>query len=284
MAEVTSEKITIGANPVLREAKMPYDLGSIENPNYMMFRVFTIRGAIAGTGSDGTFIEDKSQQTVCLPIATNPGATYAQGWDEQKAGATASALIEGASTGFKNSGGVIDSMLDKISSAGDQLSGVLEDSWSLVGTGAGKVLNNQALGQAGGLSAFEQIYGVYSGPGYRTFNFTYSLKPMSEGETDTVREIVKFFKIHSAPKVRVQHISRIYSLPKAFKITHHYRAGENDNIHKIGYCACTSVGVAYGGDKFTTFDGSNGAPVQIELTLAFKELTLQSQKSIEEGY
>ncbi len=276
-----------GTSGQTKEIKMPYNLGTGQNPSYMMFTVFTIRGAIGGTGSDGTFIQEGTAPTVCLPIATNPGSTYAQGWDDQKSGAGTASAVEAADAMVKGGGmaGTIDAMMNKLSSAkvADK-AGIVEDTWALVGASAGKPILSPAAGQTGGLAAFEQIYAVYSGPGYRTINFTYSLKPMSEGETDTVREIVKFFKIHSAPKVRVQHISRIYTLPKAFKITYHYRAGENDNIHKIGHCACTSVGVTYGGDKFTTFDGSNGSPVQIELTLAFKELTLQSQKSIEEGY
>ena len=47
----------------------------------------------------------------------------------------------------------------------------------------------------------------------------------------------------------------------------------------IGHCALTNVGVTYGGDKFTTFDGTGGMPVQTDLTLQFKEMELLDRNS-----
>jgi len=59
--------------------------------------------------------------------------------------------------------------------------------------------------------------------------------------------------------------------------------GENQYMNKIGKCALTSINVTYGGERFTTFDGMD-APVQVNLTLAFKELQLQDSKSLAAGY
>ena len=50
-------------------------------------------------------------------------------------------------------------------------------------------------------------------------------------------------------------------------------------LFKIGHCACTNVGVSYGGEKYTTFDGTH-APVQIDLQLQFKEMELLNRAAV----
>ena len=69
-------------------------------------------------------------------------------------------------------------------------------------------------------------------------------------------------------------MTRLYELPAVFEISFYNGHRENTNLPKIGKCALTNVGVSYGGDKFTTFDGTGGAPVQADLTLQFKEMEL----------
>ena len=55
--------------------------------------------------------------------------------------------------------------------------------------------------------------------------------------------------------------------------------GESKWISKIGHCACTDVNVTYGGEKFTTFAGSH-SPIQIDITLSFKELELLNRQAV----
>ena len=55
------------------------------------------------------------------------------------------------------------------------------------------------------------------------------------------------------------------------------------HINKIARCALTSVAVAYGGDRFNTFQGTD-APVQTNLTLQFKEIELVTKTEMEKGY
>ena len=139
--------------------------------------------------------------------------------------------------------------------------------------------NLQAMGQA----SFDESFAVYGGPAYRTVSFSFSLMPLSEEDTIKIKDIVDFFKINSAPKSLAPGLVRIYELPHAFGITYHNKGGENEYMNKIGKCVLTNLSVTYGGEKFNTFDGFD-APVQVDITLSFKELQLQDSSSIANGY
>ena len=78
-------------------------------------------------------------------------------------------------------------------------------------------------------------------------------------------------------------MTRLYDLPNVFKISFHNGNSENTWLPKIGHCALTNVGVTSGGDKFTTFAGTRGMPVQIDLTLQFKEMELLDRDSFVAG-
>jgi len=146
-----------------------------------------------------------------------------------------------------------------------------------------KVLGGNIGAQSQGKAIFDESFAVYGGPAYRTFAFNFSLMPLSLADAITIKEIVDFFKINSAPKQLTANLARIYELPKAFGITYHNRDKPNTFMNKIGKCALTNIGVTYGGDKFNVFDGTD-VPVQIDLSLAFTELQLQDSTSMEAGY
>ena len=68
-----------------------------------------------------------------------------------------------------------------------------------------------------------------------------------------------------------------------FQPSFHTKAGaENTHLPKITKCALTDVGVTYGGDRYSEF--TNNAPVQVDLTLSFKEIALLSGADIEAGF
>ena len=54
------------------------------------------------------------------------------------------------------------------------------------------------------------------------------------------------------------------------------------HLNNIAKCALTNINVVYGGDRFSVF--TDAAPVQVDLTLQFKEVQLLSQDDMEKGY
>jgi hypothetical protein len=152
-----------------------------------------------------------------------------------------------------------------------------------VGLGvAGKVLGD-AGSTAMGVASFNQTMAFYQGPQFRTFNFSYQLLPQSPAEQRKIKQVVDFFKTASAPEQISSGLFRIYELPFVFTINFYGINGEMEHINKIAHCALTAVQVAYGGDRFNTFAGTD-APVQTNIQLAFKEIELVTKKEMEVGY
>ena len=131
-----------------------------------------------------------------------------------------------------------------------------------------------------GLRAVNQAIMSYSGPGFRSFTYNFSLKPFSATESETVHQIVDTFKTWSAPdQVKSTELTRVYNLPAVFKIQFFYGAQEHREIGHVGHCALTNISVTYGGSKFSTFAGTH-SPTQVDITLNFQELELLNREMV----
>jgi len=267
------------APPVnLNVAVFPPDLGlSNQNSNYMMFKTFTVLGGVGSSTSDITF--GGPHAWVCLPIPSGISTTYEQGWEQQEVGMASSGVGLGAEVakGDATVGGTVKDIVDTGRSAMGGMRGVM-------GT-FGKLITNEATVQrASGRATFSNSYVTYSGPAFRDFSYNFSLKPVDQKESNYIRDsIVSFFKVNSAPKQRAFKVSRIYELPKVFEISYHGKNGPMEHMNKIGKCALTSMNVVYGGDRFAVFD-PDSAPVQVDVTVAFKEIQLLDSEDMAAGF
>ena len=115
---------------------------------------------------------------------------------------------------------------------------------------------------------------------YRTFNFRHTFMPRSQAEAESVRRILNLFKFHMHPELSNAGLFYIY--PSEFEIKYFYRDRENTYFDKISSCVLEDMSVEYGGDIFSTFDDGN--PVEVNLTLKFKELELLTKERITQGY
>jgi len=134
-----------------------------------------------------------------------------------------------------------------------------------------------------GMRAVKQTMMSYGGPGFRSFSYTFSLKPFNSAETETVQRIIDTFTQYSAPNQNTTRYTRVYDLPYVFKIQFFYGASEHRYIAKVGHCALTNIGISYGGGKFSTFAGTH-APVQVDLTLNFQEMELLNREMMTRDY
>ena len=130
-----------------------------------------------------------------------------------------------------------------------------------------------------GRRALQQTMISYGGPGFRSFDWSFSMKPLSFVETGAADAIVNYFMVRSMPNQTEMEHTRVYNLPDVFKVQLFSNFHEAPWLFKIGHCACTNVGVTYGGDKFTTFDTTH-APVQIDLQLQFREMELLNRAAV----
>ena len=164
------------------------------------------------------------------------------------------------------------------------LSGITKEAVGTIGLiAAGQVLGG-ATQQATGKAAFNEQVVHYSGPAFRSFEFSFSLKPTSATDQMNIQQIVRFFKIGSMPDLLDSGgIGRVYELPLFFKIRFMGQSGELRYMNKIAFCALTGFNVKYGGDRFQTF-AANSAPVQTDISMSFKEISLLNKAAAQQGY
>jgi hypothetical protein len=232
-----------------------------------------------GTGrTAGELDATRTGNTVWLPMPQGGHQTsYQQGWSEgggMKAGL--SSFLSGIMNSTKKSQGQDGS--DTGGGAGEDIkqnTGTID--WAgVLGEGA-----KSAAGIAGLTGrVLAQSFMAYSGPGYRSHSFEFSLKPESENDSTEIENIVKFFKENSAPALMpTTELARIYKVPNVFEITFVPNAG----LHKIKASALETIEVKYGGEKYNIFKDDQ-MPVQVDISLNFKELEILNKKDVVGGF
>jgi len=130
-----------------------------------------------------------------------------------------------------------------------------------------------------------QLQVLFRGVGFRTFQFDFVFTPYSKEETETVNKIIKAFKYAAAPKINATaYFSQglFMEVPYPFRIQFFYKGEENPYVHRIGETVLENVSVDYGPNGWATFN--DGSPVQIKMTLQFKETVIVDKNRINSGY
>ena len=278
---------------------------------FMKFTTFSMKGGVGSGMSDINF--GGPYEHVCLPIPTGLNSQYGQSWDQkdvsigESAGGNIGEMVKTgeAAEEAKDLGvGVLKALASYAvagpagvlaSGGAQQAAGSLMKFLSgATGKGINEALEGAKVGAVGavlgaqgqrnlGQAGFSNSYMTYGGPAFRQFSFTFNLKALTQDNTLEIDKIVRFFKINSAPRVLQGGLYRIYELPRVFKISFHTKTGQlNQYLPKISKCALTGVGATYGGAKYSEF--TNNAPVETNLSLSFKEVSLLSQGDMINGY
>ena len=127
---------------------------------------------------------------------------------------------------------------------------------------------------------------MFRGTGRRSFSFSFTFIPKSAEETQIVHKIIKEFKIGMSPTFKTSGSTRELTIPDVFSIQYMHINGPNNYINKIGKCYLKTMDVAYGGDKFVTYNADKeGAPPQkTTISLSFQELEIMDRTLVEAGY
>lgn len=258
-----------------------YPLASMgANQDYIQFGVIEYRrqGLTGGpVGTNQTFEENQLAKrilgTVTLPIPSTIGDNNVQNYgpgnlnflQEQGIG-IAEAGIEGdlqrATTEAQN-------MLNSLVSESGR--GLAKSFFAnqAVGAFGGNIDLNQLLARDRGIIINPNMELLFTGPGLRNFTFQFKMTPRSAVEGEAIRQIIRVFKRHSAPKGRG---GNFLKTPDIFQIR--YLTGQKNHpfLNRFKLCALTNMQVNYTGDGvYATYD--NGTPVSMTMTLNFQELT-----------
>jgi hypothetical protein len=279
----------------------PEDLGvNAKSLNYMSFQAFTITGGVGSAKSDRKY--EMVGEPVYLPIPVegvqdqmmnNWGAE-----DVNFAQMTAAGALQGVGPqgGATSSTGLFQGLQDKVLGIGaegglmssirsavmeldtKEMEMVAQRGVAQAGVGLFRAALGNAALQTTGIAGFDETSVAYSGPQFRNFSFSFSLKPITQSEQIMIESIVGFFKEAASPREIEGELYRIYSLPKVFQIKFFNKGGESTSLPKLGKCALRNIGIKYGGDRFQTF-ATGHAPIQTDISLEFIELVLQTNGS-----
>lgn len=235
-------------------------------------------GAIAGVAIAESVIETvtkvRTLGVIELHVAAPPVAQYSANWENKELGALA-----GVGELFDKEG-----LLSTAGGVGDLVArGAIKAAASLPsGLGiTGEI--GASLDLASGKVANPYKEQLFSNMGFRQFAFNYKFVPRNFSEYKEVQRIIRLFKYHMHPENDPTGLFLEY--PSEFNIKYMYKGHENTHLSKISSCALTDIKITYGNqDAFTSFKGTDGAPAEINMQLAFTELETLTNDRIAEGY
>lgn len=124
---------------------------------------------------------------------------------------------------------------------------------------------------------------LYSHTDLRSFRFEVLLAPKSLKESQTIDEIVKLLRFHSAPEVNLNTGGFTFIPPAEFDITFFHRGIENTKMPRINTCVLNVIEVDYSPTGvYSTF--KNGYPVAVRLSLGFTEVEPLHKQRVAEGF
>lgn len=250
-----------------------------KNQNLAGKAVTGFAAGMVAAGAGGKVIETvrtvRTLGQINLHISQPPVARYSANWENKELGALA-----GLSTTEFNS----SDLLNAATGVGELgIRGAIKAAANLPSAiGIGGELG-ASLDLASGKVANPYKEQLFTSMGFRQFAFNYKFAPRNETEYNNVRRIIDLFKYHMHPENDPTGLFLEY--PSEFEIEYCYNGRRNEHLNKISQCALTDIKVTYGNqDAFTTFMGTNGAPVEINLELAFTELETLTNNRIADGF
>lgn len=125
---------------------------------------------------------------------------------------------------------------------------------------------------------------LFSHTPQRAFRLEILMAPKNQKESETVKNIIDTMRFHSAPEIdSIGGIIPTFIPPAEFDISFYHKGLPNTKIPKINTCALEQIEIDYAPTGvYSTF--SNGHPVAIRMSLAFRELEILHKQRVVQGY
>lgn len=157
-----------------------------------------------------------------------------------------------------------------------------------VGSGAARIVDGASNlirrgATAAGMPINPKIEVLFSHTVQRAFRMEILMAPKNEEESITVKNIIDTLRFHAAPELSNIGPIPIFVPPAEFDITFYHKGKENTKIPRINTCALEQIEVDYAPTGvYSTF--SNGHPVAIRVSLAFRELEILHKERVAQGF
>lgn len=117
---------------------------------------------------------------------------------------------------------------------------------------------------------------------FRQFQFDFELLARSVEESNAIRQIIKIFKWGMHPGRGGNTESTFLEYPNIFDV--YLLTPSSKYMFNIKQSVLTDINVDYGGSGSASFFKNTGAPVDIRLSLQFKELSILTKEDIVKDY
>jgi len=213
--------------------------------------------------------------TITLPIPSGINDSNSVGWQQNElndlqkaAGQFAQNYALGGAEGAKSA---IENTAEKANQgiqSGDLQTGIS-------GLIANVAANNNMIKQRTLGSMFNNnLELLFSGPGLRSFSFTFKLSPRNGGEAKEIMKIIRFFK--QAMSVKRSSSSLLLKTPRTFAISYLTSNKQHPYLNKFKECALTAFNVDYTPEgQYMTYMSSNineRSMISYVISMTFQEL------------
>lgn len=157
-----------------------------------------------------------------------------------------------------------------------RIGGIVGGILGAVGAGTVAQAAAQEYNKQAQVSVNPREFMLYKSPGMRNFSFRFRFIPDSEGESKVAEDIVKWFRRGMYPTAAGQYS---FNFPDAFQIEIKNMQG----IPKLPEVFLESCSVTFNPNSMSYFK-QNNRPVEINLSLEFKELQPITRENVNEGF
>jgi len=238
----------------------------------------------AGSGFRSNSSKGKAEATILLPIPSNIESGNAVSYQESKVNELTAAVAGSAKSIMtdinltkgkvgdqlkKAGGGALQNIADTASL--DQLGDLLTSQLATQAAGifGGNISLGQMMARQSGQVFNPNMELLFEGPTLRSFKFSFKMTPRNDKESNQVKQILRTFKTHMAPKTMEKNL--FIETPDIFELRYRKGGSNHPFLHKFKQCFLQDVGVNYTGDgTYATYH--DGTPVSMQMDLTFKEL------------
>jgi hypothetical protein len=261
--------------------KFPEDLWA---PGQEPFIYFNIRSTV-----DPTL---QSRGNISLYMPPTIKVNYGAGWDELSMESRKMKALTGLSAG---------EIAQKLSE-GKAMDAILESAKSISSTADAKTIAKYAAQNViealpggssyasdirRGMAGKDQVVNpftsmLYQGPKLRQFQLDFSLYARNQTESESIQKIIKAFKLAMHPDAEKGSQSVFFDFPYVFDVF--FITPATDKMFNIKKAALVDLSVDYAGAGAPSFFNVSWAPVDIRMSLTFKELELLTRAEIDQNF
>jgi hypothetical protein len=260
--------------------KFPEDLWA---PGQEPFIYFNIRSTV-----DPTL---QSRGNISLYMPPTIKVNYGAGWSEtvmetRKIKALTGIDVAQAVSGLSNGdvGKAAADQINNIKSTFDAKAlanyGINNAAEALLGPSYASDVRRGLAGKDQVMNPFTSV--LYQGPVFRQFQLDFSLYARNQKETESIQKIIKAFKLAMHPDTESGSQSVFFDFPYVFDIF--FITPATDKMFNIKRAALTDMAVDYAGAGAPSFFNVSWAPVDIRMSLTFKELELLTRTEIDQNF